>query len=68
MGKMFRINELELKELEKKTREINKKLVSKNLVTLKDTEVLHAVFIDAVKKITVSENGKIILKDGERGK
>ena len=47
-GKLFRINELELKSLEKKTREINAKLIDANLNALKDTELLHKILKKAI--------------------
>ena len=57
-GKMFRINKLELSELDKKTREINKERANANLTTYKDTELLHEVLRSAIKSIGLDKDGR----------
>lgn len=57
-GKMFRINNLELSELDKKTREINRERAVKNLTTYKDTELLHEVLRTAIKSISLDKEGR----------
>ena len=64
-GKLFRINELELKSLEKKTREINAKLIDANLNALKDTELLHKILKKAIDSIVLDKNMRVIIKPVE---
>jgi hypothetical protein len=64
-GKLFRINELELKSLEKKTREINAKLIDANLNALKDTELLHKILKRAIDSITLDKDMRVIIKPAE---
>lgn len=64
-GKLFRINELELKSLEKKTREINAKLIDANLNALKDTELLHKILKKAIDSIVLDKDMRVIIKPVE---
>lgn len=64
-GKLFRINELELKSLEKKTREINAKLIDANLNALKDTELLHKILKRAIDSIALDKDMRVIIKPAE---
>ncbi len=67
-SKLFRINSLEMKELDKKTREINTQLINANMHAMKDTEILHSILKEAIISIRLNKEKKLTIKEEKNDK
>ena len=57
--KMFRLNNEESETIRKLAIDVNKKRIENNIEPVKDSELLHEILEQALKKIIITNSGKI---------
>lgn len=61
MSKMMRLSKTETKALNDKCIEINKLLIKENKAPVKDSELVHLILIDAIKRTKVNIRGEVLI-------
>lgn len=56
---MFRLNNEESETIRKLAIDVNKKRIENNIEPVKDSELLHEILEQALKKIIITNSGKI---------
>lgn len=62
MAKQIRLKDIEQELIADKTLEINKELIKLNKKAIKESELLHLILIDAIKRTKTNNYGTIYIK------
>ena len=62
MAITVRLNDWEQEEIRKKAVEINKKLIEKNKQPIRDSQLVHEILEQCIKRIEVTKSGDIIIE------
>ncbi len=63
MAATIRLNKDEQEQIRKKCIEINKLLVQREFAPIKDSELIHKLIAEGVKRLEVSRTGEVFLPD-----
>lgn len=63
MAITVRLNDKEQEMLRKKCIELNKALINKGLMPIKDSELVHIVLDQCIEAVELSASGKIVVKE-----
>ena len=61
MAMTVRLNDWEQEEIRKKAVEINKKLIKEGKQPVRDSQLVHQILEQCIKRIEVTESGEVIV-------
>lgn len=62
MAMTIRLNDWEQEEIRKKAVEINKKLIEKSKQPIRDSQLVHEILEQCIKKVEVTKSGEIVIE------
>jgi len=62
MAMTIRLNDWEQEEIRKKAVEINKKLIEKSKQPIRDSQLVHKILEQCIKKVEVTKSGEIVIE------
>lgn len=68
MAITVRLNDKEQEALRKKCVELNKALINKNLMPIKDSELVHIILDQCIEAVEITTAGKIVVVEPKTAK
>ena len=62
MAMTVRLNDWEQEEIRKKAVEVNKKLIAKAKQPIRDSQLVHKILEQCIKRVEITESGEIIIE------